>query len=162
MKTKTPKSAHTPTPTRFWSKVDVGISCWLWTAYVGQNGYPRFRWKGRSDHAHRVSYELAYGEIPTDKVVDHICRNLRCVRPHHLRLLTRGENVLAGIGASAINKAKTKCPSGHEYDGVKKNGDRFCRTCKSHQQREGWLLRSKQVNAQRRQRYAAIAKAEAK
>lgn len=145
---------------RFWSKVEKTPTCWIWKAYISkQMGYGRFHFNGRPDMAHRVAYTLVIGPIPADKVIDHVCRNRSCVRPNHMRLVTRGENVLLGVGASAINQAKQLCPNGHKYDGIKKNGNRFCRICRSITQRASWERRKQEANNRRRLRYA-IAKAE--
>lgn len=80
------------------------------------------------------------GPIPSGMVVDHLCRVRSCVNPDHMEVVSRGENVLRGVGISARNKSKDRCPKGHPYNGVKKNGNRFCNTC---------------VQAMARARYAA-------
>lgn len=88
------KRSITPPEARFWPKVDKSGDCWLWTGARFPDGYGSFRYNGVVTGAHRVAYELTYGTIPTDgaKVVDHRCRNRQCVRPDHLRLVTRRQN----------------------------------------------------------------------
>ena len=78
---------------RFWSKVDKSGTCWLWRASKDADGYGRFGFNGRTALAHRVAYELVFGEIEDGKCVCHICDIPACVRPSHLFVATQTENV---------------------------------------------------------------------
>ena len=127
----------------FWSKVDTSGECWEWTAYIKENGYGQFMWKGKPYYAHRFSYEFYKGEIPNELCIDHLCRNRKCVNPDHLEAVTTQVNNLRGEGPTAINANKTHCNKGHEfveeniYYYVRKNGkDRRCRICINRRQRE--------------------------
>ena|SRR5579859_339545 len=69
---------------RFLPLVSVGDGCWEWIGFKRSNGYGAFWLDGRSQTAHRVSYELFVGAIPEGLTIDHLCRNHPCVRPDHL------------------------------------------------------------------------------
>ena len=73
---------------RFWSKVDVGApdECWLWRAYVAENGYGRFWLRGHKRTAHWACLSLR-DELPDGWHVHHRCRNRACVNPAHLEAL---------------------------------------------------------------------------
>lgn len=94
----------TPPEERFWPKVDKSGDCWVWTAGMFPDGYGSFRYNGVMTGSHRVSYEWAYGPIPEGMQVDHQCRNRKCVRPEHLRLVTHTENRQNHGGAMRTNK----------------------------------------------------------
>jgi hypothetical protein len=86
-----------PTPPtreeRFWAKVEITDTCWLWIAGTTHDGYGHF-WIGETHvGAHRYAYELLVGPIPAGLDLDHICCVTRCVRPDHLRPMTREANV---------------------------------------------------------------------
>lgn len=81
-----------------WDRVDVGgrNECWQWVGTIKPNGYGTLNHKGTGHHAHRLMYETLVGEIPTDKVIDHICRNKSCVNPNHLQVVSQTENIMLG------------------------------------------------------------------
>jgi hypothetical protein len=106
--------------------------CWVWLGKITGRGYGAIP-VGKTNHvAHRVFYERANGVIPDGLVLDHLCRNIRCVNPDHLEPVTSKENTLRGIGPTAINAMKTHCPKGHLYsDGnLRLRRDRrYCMAC---------------------------------
>lgn len=94
--------------------------CWIFTGAVsGTMGYGVLQRGRRGEgqvRAHRLSYEHFVGEIPADKVIDHICCVPRCVNPEHLRAVTHWENNARGNSAAAKNARKEHCPKcGGEY-----------------------------------------------
>ena len=121
---------------RFWEKVSPGPGCWEWTGYVTPQGYGTLFGGpsvARPLLAHRVSYELARGPIPSGRELDHLCRNRRCVNPAHLEPVTALVNWERGESPSLANRAKDRCPRGHRYttDNTWRNakGHRWCRHC---------------------------------
>lgn len=77
---------------RFWSKVEKGSHCWVWTKGKNSQGYGAFKYEGKMRGAHRVAYFLTYGEWPT--LLRHSCDNPPCVNPAHLSPGTVRDNAL--------------------------------------------------------------------
>lgn len=129
--------AHSrPLSVRFEEKVErvPFMECWAWMGAKNQYGYGRIDFGGeRYSGAHRVAYQLYVGAIPSDKCIDHLCRNRWCVNPLHLEVVTNRENLMRGVGVSAANAKKQVCPSGHEYSASNtyrtSQGRRHCRAC---------------------------------
>lgn len=79
--------------------------CWEWHK-IAADGYGRLYRDGKTRLAHRESYELHRGPIPTGLHIDHLCRNKGCVNPDHLEAVTLVENVMRGDGIGVRNAAK--------------------------------------------------------
>jgi len=103
--------------------------CWEWQGPLSY-GYGVFCASGRPIRAHRVAYFLATQTLPF--CLDHLCRNRKCVNPAHLEPVSDRENILRGVGLTAINHRKTHCKRGHPLTGDNllhiKLG-RECKTC---------------------------------
>jgi hypothetical protein len=109
--------------------------CWEWTGALDGSGYSMMWYEGRCRRAHVVMYELTKGKIPKGLQIDHTChkpadceggdgcRHRRCINPDHLEAVTKQENGKRGhhrwqkfyACGHAFQRAKTHCPSGHEY-----------------------------------------------
>lgn len=102
-----------PIAERFWAKVDKSGECWEWTAAKTELGYPRID----NSYAHRVSWELANGPIPPKGEIDHVCHNPGCVKPAHLRLATRKQNIENHAGPKKNCKSGVRGVSLHKQTG---------------------------------------------
>lgn len=101
----------------FLSKINIDskTECWNWINKESK-GYGRFIIDGTYYQAHRISFHLFNGELIQGLVIDHTCRNKRCVNPDHLRQVTARINAIENNDSpTAINANKTHCPQGHEY-----------------------------------------------
>jgi hypothetical protein len=66
--------------------------CWPWGGGASK-GYGAFYVDGRTQLAHRISYQIFVGPIPKGMVVCHDCDRPDCVNPHHLFVGTQQDNV---------------------------------------------------------------------
>lgn len=78
---------------RFWKNVEKGDGCWLWTGHTNPAGYGMIATAGGKRSAHRVSFEISSGPIPSGLCIRHSCDNSLCVNPKHLEVGTTQDNV---------------------------------------------------------------------
>ena len=92
---------------RFWSKVRKTSGCWNWTGAKCSGRYGNFGIGNRTSVlAHRYSWELHFGRIPSGLNVLHRCDNGLCVNPSHLFIGTQADNVLDMHQKGRDRKAK--------------------------------------------------------
>ncbi len=126
---------------RLLEKTLFGDGCWEWQGTDNRHGYGQLRLGSRYPMAHRSMYELFRGPIPDGLVIDHLCRNTRCVRPSHLEPVTSAVNSQRGRN-SALREWPTHCQRGHEFTTENTIPDpkwpqsRVCRRCKYDRNRE--------------------------
>lgn len=152
----------TPLFKRVTSKFLIGDGCWEWISSLDHNGYPMF-WeknantggKSKAHLGHRLVYELLVGPIPDGLVIDHLCRNSKCVRPDHLEPVPQRVNVARGNASESAYvrwqhrlATVTKCRNGHEFTPentyLQDGRIRRCRTCNRDKMR---VLRGKAQKA---------------
>jgi hypothetical protein len=83
------------------AKTDKSGNCWLWTAGKTSGGYGTKRFEKRNYVVHRLAYELWVGPIPDGLDLDHLCHQRDCLRPDHLRPVTRKQNMENMAGPAA-------------------------------------------------------------
>lgn len=152
-------------------RIRQGDGCWEWLGTVNNEGYgsftlyPNGKQGGRDTRtAHRLVYETFVGPIPEGMTLDHLCHTAdgdcaggptcahrRCVKPTHLAPTPFTDNVLRGVGPTAVNARKTHCIHGHPFDQANTyirpaTGNRDCRVCiderlRRSRGRGGWATR---------------------
>lgn len=79
---------------RFWAKIKItSTSCWIWTGATNWGGYGVIEHNYKTKLAHRISWELNFGQIPKSINVLHKCDNPICVNPAHLFLGSQQDNI---------------------------------------------------------------------
>jgi hypothetical protein len=123
---------------KVFEKARIGDGCWEWTACRTNGGYGRVVFRGRTTTAHRAAMIVWGVDVPAGMEVDHLCKNIICIRPAHLRVVTKHVNVLASNSLAAQNARKSECKRGHPLSGAnlylrpqRGRWGRQCRTCRS-------------------------------
>lgn len=94
------------TVARFWTKVVITPTCWLWRSAVSfPDGYGRFTFTDgdgpRTLSAHRFALLLTYGDLGDGIVGEHDCDETLCVRvaDGHLKRGTQSANLAHAVAS---------------------------------------------------------------
>jgi HNH endonuclease len=82
---------------RLLAKVRKETDCWIFTGCGDGNGYGKIGVYPTQLRAHVVSYLLYVGDVDAHIDIAHSCNVKRCIKPEHLYLATRSENVQHAI-----------------------------------------------------------------
>jgi hypothetical protein len=100
---------------KFWERVIKTNGCWKWEGSKVVKGYGRIKLNGKAYPAHRLSWEIHYGPIPSGLCVCHKCDNPPCTNPDHLFLGTHADNqhdcFLKGRRAKGLKNGKYTRPN---------------------------------------------------
>lgn len=132
---------------RFFSKIEKTCDCWVWKGHIHKNnGYGGFKFEGKCQGAHRVSWIIHNGAIPDRMFILHKCDNKICVNPNHLFIGTQKDNI------------EDKCKKGRHKYGVttKLNKDQVMIIRKKFEQGTSAITLSKEFKINRRTVYKII------
>lgn len=103
----------TPVEVRFFALVEKTDGCWFWKGAVKEFGHGVMRGQnGRTIRAHRASWEIHKGPIPSGLFVCHHCDVPNCVNPDHLFLGTNADNM---ADCKAKGRARGPCHRGEKH-----------------------------------------------
>jgi len=108
--------------------------CWLWNA-TPKSVYGLFWLDGKNEHAHRASWMLNVGPIPTGGWVLHTCDVAGCVNPDHLYIGDHTTNTADAVrrgrmSSGAKHRVTHKASRRTANDGSGILNDEFCLTIK--------------------------------
>ena len=100
---------------RLMAKVRVNEKgCWIFTGFIGRDGYGQIWYNGRLRLAHIASFLWFRGIIPDDCELDHIeCDTRACCNPWHVEPVSHMFNVQRGNAPCAIRFRSARCKRGH-------------------------------------------------
>lgn len=117
---------------------DPVTGCWNWTGQMLPHGYGKFtvnyktpdgvtHWKNTT--AHRWAWMFFRGQI-TERDIDHLCRNRRCVNPDHLQPVPHIVNINRRPGSGLCKKGHHMRGHNRMPAGFSNGTARFrCRMC---------------------------------
>lgn len=125
-----PKSDGTPEG-KFWARVEMtDHGCWNWVGSISTDaGYALMLWEGAPKPAHRISWQLKYGQMPKGDFLINQCGTRSCVNPDHWEL-------------KKVEERKCLTPD-CEGISIKKLVDGYCARC---ERRRRYLYRKSRPN----------------
>lgn len=140
---------------RFFDKVQITPTCWIWVGQLNGSGYGKFSINERFVAAHRYAHTIFVGPIPDGYEVDHVkargCTDKRCVNPAHLEAVTPEENLARSMADPQHRVNMTHCHRGHPFDKdntrFDERGHRRCRACEHDRSKVYRLARAKKLTS---------------
>jgi len=123
---------------------ETANDCWVWLGNINkQTGYGHKQWHGKTLSAHRWIWEIFFGQIPDDRVINHKCRNRGCVNPHHLEVVSQAANCRHGAGtkltADIVRKIREIEPQWGDRLGIAKKYGISPMTVSDIRNRRSWV-----------------------
>lgn len=105
---------------RFFYKVEKTDSCWNWIGGKYSNGYGCMFVGRKLTGAHRVSWMVHNGAIPSGMQILHRCDNPPCVNPDHLFLGSQLENIRDMLGKNRGGQHKCRTVTASDVIAIRK------------------------------------------
>ena len=83
--------------------------------WLDKSGYWRCEYNHKGTHVHRIIYHIAYGNLSTEFVVDHIDGNPLNNHPANLRMITKAQNSRNGKLRSTNTSGFTGVHESHVF-----------------------------------------------
>lgn len=124
--------------------------CWMWMGRRDKGGYGKFRLAdGKESRAHRTSYQLFVGPIPTGLLLRHTCDTPSCVNPDHLVPGTHREN-MDDLLERHPAYGRDHCPKDPSHEYRFRAGKRECKTCENARKRNAYRAKMGTLNTPER------------
>ncbi len=112
---------------RILSKLNLPDECWEWAGTWRSDGYSNMGIGRKNYYVHRLMFQWFKHDIPDGLVIDHLCKNKRCVNPNHLEATDMKTNVGRALRRAYCRRGHPQIPE-NRYT-VPKTGHSRCWPC---------------------------------